>query len=663
MQDEEWKVNQQKTNEFRQRVFGILMQKTPGINQQLVAEVEKRCFMESNTKNEYTQKIQLYHRNLQQQQMQQQQQQQQQQQSMQQGQQQPQIIGMQHQQPNQYQQQSVQQQQQPQQQQQQGNLNAPKNVINLSSLTPQQQQQIKMQQQQQQQQQAQLGQQVIRPNLPQQQFAQQQTISQNQQPPNFIQNQMPTPSTIPPQNVIITNLNQQNQPKIRPSMPQAYIQPPQTQQQQQQQPPQVQPQPTLQQPTVSIEEEELYNRKIQELKINHLARLERMYQNSSGRNPNETTKIKAFIDVVMGHKRVTMDVLLKCEASLNNQRALQQQQQQQQQLQQQQLQQQQQQAQQRQLPQPIPQVQTAQTQQQIPQKLAQQQPQPSTPQSQLQQKIPPQVSPVNQSTIIKPPIEQMPQTTTPKMIQQPQVVQQPINIFKQFSLSIEACNNSNPVHKSNVRYLIDSIKNSIDGSPPIKMFKIDNELGGGCKQRKPLVNLRDSLTSHKNILNESIPKKLLIELAGLSNEKFRIEVKSKYESIILPVHDKLSRVQGIKMENNDQESEQDIQIENKIQQSSPLENYYVTLKCVIVNKSLALVPPIRIFVPYNYPDQNPLVDCVQLPEFDDDMLPEYNTLGILRRINKQFQINYLRLSERYSVTQLLDAWYSSVESL
>jgi hypothetical protein len=33
-----------------------------------------------------------------------------------------------------------------------------------------------------------------------------------------------------------------------------------------------------------------------------------------------------------------------------------------------------------------------------------------------------------------------------------------------------------------------------------------------------------------------------------------------------------------------------------------------------------------------------------------------DTFGIFRRINKQFQINYLKLPERHSVSQLLDAW-------
>ena len=37
---------------------------------------------------------------------------------------------------------------------------------------------------------------------------------------------------------------------------------------------------------------------------------------------------------------------------------------------------------------------------------------------------------------------------------------------------------------------------------------------------------------------------------------------------------------------------------------------------------------------------------------------DLDNLGILRRINKIFQINYLKLADRFSVTQILDAWVS-----
>ena len=66
--------------------------------------------------------------------------------------------------------------------------------------------------------------------------------------------------------------------------------------------------------------------------------------------------------------------------------------------------------------------------------------------------------------------------------------------------------------------------------------------------------------------------------------------------------------------------------ENKIlsQNPSPLDNDYITLKCRIISENVILVPPISILAPYSYPDSNPIVDCIQLDEFDDDMLPEYS---------------------------------------
>ena len=53
---------------------------------------------------------------------------------------------------------------------------------------------------------------------------------------------------------------------------------------------------------------------------------------------------------------------------------------------------------------------------------------------------------------------------------------------------------------------------------------------------------------------------------------------------------------------------------------------YVNLNCKIINRKLVLVPSIRVFVPYNYPDANPIVDNIQLDEFNDDMLPGYSKL-------------------------------------
>lgn len=104
--------------------------------------------------------------------------------------------------------------------------------------------------------------------------------------------------------------------------------------------------------------------------------------------------------------------------------------------------------------------------------------------------------------------------------------------------------------------------------------------------------------------NEKIPKKLLHELAILSALQFKIEVKSKYQSLVLPAQDET--------------------VSDLPKDESPLENDYVNLNCNITNRKLVLVPPVRIFVPYNYPDVNPIVDNIQLDDTEDDMLPGYS---------------------------------------
>ncbi len=279
------------------------------------------------------------------------------------------------------------------------------------------------------------------------------------------------------------------------------------------------------------------------------------------------------------------------------QQQLQLQQQQQQQFQQQQQQKQLQ--QQSQVPQTPPQPQL--TQQQIIHKQQQdqtqfppghhisqqQQPKPQIPVQQQQSQIPVQV---------------------PQLQVQQQVQQQPprLNAYQQLSQSIEACSNASPLFKNNVRRLINDIQNDLKG-PAIQIYKNETE-----PKKKRLINLCEHLVSPKKVSNENIPVKLLNELALLSNQKFKIEVRSKYQALILPIG-KSGKFK------NEGLSENDTNCSNSL----ALENDYIILKCNIVNRSLPLVPAIRIFVPYNYPDANPFVDCVQLDEFEDDMLPEY----------------------------------------
>ena len=157
---------------------------------------------------------------------------------------------------------------------------------------------------------------------------------------------------------------------------------------------------------------------------------------------------------------------------------------------------------------------------------------------------------------------------------------------------------------------------------------IDLEKNSNLK-RKPLINLREQFIQCKKSTHEIIPKKLLNELASLSYFQYKIEIKSKNQCLVLPLAEEINKVtliepKKIKFENeNDQDIIMDSALNGSVS-SSPLENDYIILKCEIVEKNLVLVPPIRIFVPYTYPDSNPFVDCVQMDDCDDDMLPDYS---------------------------------------
>lgn len=139
---------------------------------------------------------------------------------------------------------------------------------------------------------------------------------------------------------------------------------------------------------------------------------------------------------------------------------------------------------------------------------------------------------------------------------------------------------------------------------------------------KQLINLRENQNQSKVVTIEKIlPSRLLIELTSLSSIDFKIEMKSKYQTLAFPLSIKSFndlKVQFSSDSINSKLANQDIM------KASPLENDYIILKCSIINKNLVLVPPIRIFVPYNYPKNNPFVDLFQLDEFDDEMLPEYS---------------------------------------
>ena len=108
---------------------------------------------------------------------------------------------------------------------------------------------------------------------------------------------------------------QQGNPQIvqQQQPPTQQLQPTQAQSTPQQQPQYVQGQPPGQAVPMPTPDDEAYTRKIQDLR-QYLPILDVMLSNASEKS--QTAKIKAFIDVVMGNKRVTMETLLKCEKTL-----------------------------------------------------------------------------------------------------------------------------------------------------------------------------------------------------------------------------------------------------------------------------------------------------------------------------------------------------------
>jgi hypothetical protein len=134
-------------------------------------------------------------------------------------------------------------------------------------------------------------------------------------------------------------------------------------------------------------------------------------------------------------------------------------------------------------------------------------------------------------------------------------------------------------------------------------------------------NIKDALPNSNNPDDWKVPNKLIMELASLSSLKFRIELKSKFQTLTLPIH---------KTHENVPFDFADRTETGTLSRLSSLEKNFITLTCLIVNKNVALVPPIRVLMPYSYPDANPFVDCKQLYDNGDDMLPGYGMFDIIR---------------------------------
>ncbi|XP_076364465.1 mediator of RNA polymerase II transcription subunit 15-like isoform X2 [Tachypleus tridentatus] len=77
----------------------------------------------------------------------------------------------------------------------------------------------------------------------------------------------------------------------------------------------------------------------------------------------------------------------------------------------------------------------------------------------------------------------------------------------------------------------------------------------------------------------------------------------------------------------------------------------VHLICQLDDKNLPCVPPIMITVPETYPDTPPLCNAHK---------PEYESTPFLQTIQKNLTLRLSNMSEKFSVTSLLDMWEMSV---
>ena len=120
----------------------------------------------------------------------------------------------------------------------------------------------------------------------------------------------------------------------------------------------------------------------------------------------------------------------------------------------------------------------------------------------------------------------------------------------------------------------------------------------------------DDIFTKSELSDETVPQRLLYELALLSPLKYKINVRSKSFSLNLPVitvdRDSLGLTTTSEADGDN----------NKYSD-------YITLTCKISNTDLPLVPPIKILVPYDYPNTNGFVECIHSEELKEDMLPNY----------------------------------------
>jgi hypothetical protein len=151
----------------------------------------------------------------------------------------------------------------------------------------------------------------------------------------------------------------------------------------------------------------------------------------------------------------------------------------------------------------------------------------------------------------------------------------------------------------------------------LRLPKLDVSLGSEKKSNPNILNKKLQINKKQA---RSIPKELLFELASLPADKYKIEIKSKYMSLTLPPSSLPSSPRSTIDENNDQQMD----IEND-ENFNKYSDDYVLLVCNLNNENKPLlVPPIRIYAPYDYPNSNPIIECIQADDTEDEMLPEYS---------------------------------------
>ena len=94
------------------------------------------------------------------------------------------------------------------------------------------------------------------------------------------------------------------------------------------------------------------------------------------------------------------------------------------------------------------------------------------------------------------------------------VAKAPMSVYQTLAHNIELCNNANAVHKSGVRYFMDSVRKLVGGPE----FKPVRALKMGLRDKKRLRRAEK--------LTLELPRMLILELSQLPVMKFKVTLKT-----------------------------------------------------------------------------------------------------------------------------------------